>query len=92
MKNLVLHVRACYFAAMLNGTKPEEFRKANDYWRKRLEGRDYGSIFIYCGYPKKGDSSKLLIIPYAGYTVRTITHEHFGADPVEVFAIRVNLK
>ena len=89
MKALTLHVKHCYFVAMKDGSKPEEFRLYNDYWRKRLENNPYSHILIFSGYPKRGDTSKQLLVPYNGYTVRMLTHEHFGADPVKVFAIKI---
>ena len=91
MKALVLHVKHVYFAAMQDGSKPEEFRLCTDYWRKRLENNPYSHILIYDGYPKRGDTGKQLLVPYHGYTVRTINHEHFGADAVQVYAIKIVL-
>ncbi|ENN4178965.1 ASCH domain-containing protein, partial [Salmonella enterica subsp. enterica serovar Typhimurium] len=29
--------------------------------------------------------------PYGGYEVKTITHPHFGDEPVKVYAIKVNI-
>ncbi|HHU1479257.1 TPA: ASCH domain-containing protein, partial [Escherichia coli] len=28
---------------------------------------------------------------YEGYEIKTITHPHFGENPVKVFAIKVNI-
>jgi hypothetical protein len=42
------------------------------------------------GYPKRDDSARTLIRPWAGFSLKTITHPHFGAEPVQVFAITVN--
>lgn len=88
----VLHlpVMAQYFAEIKAGVKPFEFRLITNYWRTRLEGRDYDEVHIKLGYPKSGDSSRILIRPWCGYEEQVITHPHFGADPVQVFAIRVN--
>lgn len=90
MTVLHLPLKAEYFNAIAAGTKPEEYRLCTPYWRKRLEGRVYDSIALTLGYPPAGDAARRLVRPWRGYTVKTITHPHFGAEPVEVFAIRVN--
>ncbi len=80
-----------YFDAIKAGTKPEEFRLLTPYWRKRLEGRSYVRIELTKGYPARGDQTRRLSLPWRGYRVTTITHPHFGSEPVLVFAINVNL-
>ena len=87
---LHLPLKAEYFNAIKAGTKTEEYRKATPYWRKRLEGRAYGRIELAMGYPAKDDQARRLARPWRGYSLKTITHPHFGPDPVEVFAIVVN--
>lgn len=90
MTTLHLSLKAEYFNAIKAGTKTEEYRKATPYWRKRLEGRTYGRIELAMGYPAKDDQARRLARPWRGYSVKTITHPHFGPDPVTVFAIIVN--
>nr|DAH88146.1 MAG TPA: protein of unknown function (DUF3850) [Caudoviricetes sp.] len=100
MANLQLAVKGEYFDAMIRGEKTEEYRLFNDYWKRRLInfkdsgqiGRKYERLIITKGYPKKDDKSRRIDIPYDGWTVKTITHPHFGPDPVKVFAIKVNIK
>ena len=100
MANLQLAVKGEYFDAMIRGEKTEENRLFNDYWKQRLInlkdsgqiGRKYERLIITKGYPKKDDKSRRIDIPYDGWTVKTITHPHFGPDQVEVFAIKVNIK
>lgn len=75
--------------AIRDGSKPEEFRLVNAYWSKRLVGRSYSRIILTLGYPAADDAERRLIRPWRGYTVKTITHPHFGLEPVEVFAIDV---
>jgi len=89
MSTLHLPLKGEYFDQIKAGTKPEEFRLANDYWRKRLVGRTYDRIELTRGYPKRGDTERRLVLPYRGYRLTTITHPHFGDEPVEVFAINV---
>lgn len=92
MAKLQLAVKGEYFDAMIRGEKTEEYRLVNDYWKKRLVNREYGSLIITKGYPKRDDSSRKIDVPYDGYEIKTITHPHFCPDPVEVLAIKVNIK
>lgn len=95
MKTLYLPVKSEYFDAVRDGSKTEEYRLTNEYWGKRLVGRDYDQIVIAKGYPKKDDESRRLCFPYNGYKVKTITHPHFPSfnnEPVEVFAIELTTR
>lgn len=91
MNTLHLPLKGEYFDQIKSGTKPEEFRLANAYWRKRLEGRTYDRIELTRGYPKRGDTERRLVLPWRGYRLTTLTHPHFGETPVEVFAINVEV-
>lgn len=86
---LTIPLKGIYFDQIQSGEKCEEYRLATDYWRKRLEGREYDRIVLTRGYPKAEDHARRLIKPWRGYIERTITHPHFGPEPVRVFAIRV---
>lgn len=74
MADLHLALKGEYFDAIKAGTKIEEFRLLNAYWRRRLVARDYD-----------------LLVLMRGYVVKTITHPHFGPEPVEVFALNVEM-
>jgi hypothetical protein len=50
----------------------------------------FDQIELTRGYPKRGDDARRLVLPWKGYRLTTIVHPHFGADPVEVFAIDVS--
>lgn len=89
MTDLVLHLKRVYFEEIQAGTKTEEYRKVTEHWTKRIEGRTYDRVVLLLGYPSAGDESKRIVRPWKGYTRKIITHEHFGPDPVEVFAIRL---
>lgn len=89
MRTLTLALKGEYFDAIKAGTKPEEFRQVTPYWRRRLEGQRFDRIELTRGYPKRDDSARRLVLPWKGYRLTTITHPHFGPDPVEVFAIDV---
>jgi len=90
VSTLYLPLKAEYFDAIKAGTKHEEYRLAATYWRRRLEGREYASIELMKGYPAADDSERRLSLPWRAYTIKTITHPHFGPNPVTVFAIKVS--
>src|SRR5678816_46656 len=83
---LRLSLKYEYFDAIKRGEKVEEYRLRTDYWRKRIEGREFSSIWLSLGYPKYNDPDRWLRRPWRGYTIKRIKHPHFGDKPVEVFA------
>jgi len=89
MADLRLAVKREYFEQIKSGEKREEFRLDNEYWQKRLVGRDepFRNVIITLGYPSKDQPERMLTFPYVGWERKTITHKHFGKDPVNVFAI-----
>lgn len=89
MADLILPLKAEYFNAIKAGTKPWEYRLCTPFWRKRIYGRVYDRVILTLGYPAAGDHARRLALPWRGYREETITHPHFGADPVDVFAIDV---
>ncbi len=88
MKILHINLKAKYFNEIKEGVKPFEFRLRNDYWSKRLINKKYDEVHFKLGYPKSSDTNKIIKVPYLGYEIQTITHEQFGIEPVEVFAIK----
>ncbi|EUM09817.1 ASCH domain-containing protein [Enterobacter sp. BIDMC 30] len=91
MANLQLAVNGEYFDQMKRGEKKFEYRLLNDYWRKRLVNREYDRLIITRGYPRADDAERRIDVPYRGYKLQSIIHQHFGDDPVNVFAIRVDI-
>lgn len=89
MRTLTLALKAFYFDEIKAGRKLFEYRLVTPYWRKRLEDQIYDQIVLTRGYPKRDDSSRRLALPWQGCHKESLTHEHFGSDPVEVFAINV---
>lgn len=87
---LNLPLKREYFEAIRNGSKLEEYRLCTPFWRKRLEGREFDSVVLTLGYPARADHSRRLVRAWRGFTVKTITHPHFGPGPVQVFAIDVS--
>lgn len=91
MSALHLSLKGEYFDAIKAGTKTEEYRLCTPYWQKRLHSPfgSYDSIVLTLGYPARDDHARRLILPWRGYSIKTITHPHFGPDPVQVYAIYV---
>lgn len=90
MPDLVLPLKTVYFDAIRLGHKAEEFRLRTPYWRRRLEGRTFDRVVLTKGYPPAGDDSRRLVREWRGFREATITHPHFGLEPVDVFAIDVS--
>lgn len=90
LPKLILPLKAEYFNAIKAGTKTTEYRRCTFYWQKRLDDREYSGIVLTLGYPKAGDTERRIERPWNGYTMQTITHPHFGPDPVYVYAIDVS--
>lgn len=90
-RTLTLPMKHVYFDQIAAGVKPFEYRLTTPYWTKRLVGQRYDRIVLTKGYPKHGGElgATRLELPWHGYQRQTITHEHFGPEPVEVFAIVV---
>lgn len=87
--DLVLPLKRLYFEQIKAGTKPEEFRLRNAYWRKRLEGKTFDRVILTLGYPKRDDHTRRIVLPWQGYRECQITHSIFGTSPADVFAINV---
>lgn len=91
MSDLRLAVKRKWFEQTKAGLKPFEYRLDNEYWRKRLIGKNYNNLIITLGYPKKTETDKIIVMPYLGYEMQTITHAEFCEKPERVFAIRQEL-
>lgn len=89
-ETLTIPVNGIYFDQIKAGTKLEEYRLVTPHWAKRLEGRSYRRIVLTRGYPSRDDHERRLTCVWVGCERKTITHPHFGPDPVEVFAIDVS--
>lgn len=89
MADLHLNLKGEYFDQIKAGTKLFEYRLVSK-WEKRLAGKTFDRILIKRGYPRTGDQTRIIERPWRGLEVQIRTHPHFGPEPVEVFAIRVN--
>lgn len=91
-KILHLHLRKEYFDAIAAGEKIVEYRRVSDYWCQRLIPIEYDEIWLYNGYPKMGDNSKIIKRRWNGMIREKIVHKEFGSKPVEVFCIDLSQK
>ena len=64
----ILHLvlKRKYFDQIAEGTKTIEFRDKTDYWKKRLENREYDVIKFRNGYAKDAPT---MLVEYKGYTI-----------------------
>lgn len=92
MKILHLNLKKKYFDQIKAGTKTIELRLATDYWRERLVGRCYDEIHLKCGYPKKGDTTRIIKRKWTLIAKERVLCEEFGSEPVEAFVIDVSRK
>ena len=65
-KILHLNLYRKYFDAIVNGTKTIEYRDKTDYWKKRIEGREYDIIKFRNGYAKDAPT---MLVEYLGYDI-----------------------
>ena len=63
-KILHLNLYRKYFDAIVNGTKVFEYRQKTDYWKKRIDGREYDIIKFRNGYAKDAPT---MLVEYGGY-------------------------
>lgn len=89
VSELFLPLKREYFEAIRDGSKTEEYRLVGKYWDGRLNGRTFARVILTLGYPARDNHERRLVLPWRGYTIKTITHPHFGPHPVEVYAIKV---
>lgn len=87
--DLTLNLKSIYFDQIKSGEKKEEYRLYNEYWIKRLQNKNFDKVIVCMGYPKKDDLKRRLTFSWSGYEIKTISHPHFGTEPVKVFAIKL---
>ena len=87
--DLILPLKGKWFEQVKAGTKPEEYRLDNDYWRKRLIGKNFDRVIVTLGYPRRDDTERRIVFPWNGYTMKTITSEEWDNQPQIVFAIKL---
>ena len=88
-RTLTLPLKREYFEQIRDRTKTEEYRLVTPYWAKRIRWRDYDAIVLTLGYPPAGDAARRIVRAWRGVEIKTITHPHFGPDPMAVYAIDV---
>ena len=66
--NKILHLNLYrkYFDEIAEVTKTIEYRDRTDYWKRRIEGREYDVIKFRNGYSKNAPT---MLVEYKGYTI-----------------------
>ena len=65
-KILHLNLFRKYFDQIASGYKIFEYRDKTDYWKKRIENREYDIIKFRNGYSKNAPT---MLVEYKGYTI-----------------------
>ena len=65
-KILHLNLYRKYFDAIADGTKTTEYRDKTDYWKRRIEDREYDVIKFRNGYAKDAPT---MLVEYNGYDI-----------------------
>ena len=65
-KILHLNLYRKYFDAIADGTKTTEYRDKTDYWKRRIEGKEYDIIKFRNGYAKDAPT---MLVEYNGYDI-----------------------
>ena len=65
-KILHLNLYRKYFDAIADGTKTIEYRDKTDYWKRRIEGKEYDIIKFRNGYAKDAPT---MLVEYNGYNI-----------------------
>tara|TARA_R100001377_G_scaffold64890_1_gene40354 strand:- start:164 stop:433 length:270 start_codon:yes stop_codon:yes gene_type:complete len=65
-KILHLNLYKKYFDAIFDGTKTIEYREVTDYWKRRIENREYDMIKFRNGYAADAPT---MLVEYKGYTI-----------------------
>ena len=89
MKILYLSLKEKWYRLIESGVKKEEYRVYNDYWKKRLIGKEYTHVQFTLGYPKRDDYSRRMT-----FTLNGIEHqegkEEWGAEKgVKYFVLKI---
>lgn len=86
MEKLFLVIKKKYFDEIKSGIKKEEYRLVKPYWEKKLIGKQYTHIVFQNGYNK---NSPRIEAEYLCLKIKTIKHEFFGNEAVDVFALQL---
>ena len=66
MKILHLNLYRKYFDQIAEGTKTIEYRDRTEYWKKRIEDREYDVIQFRNGY---ATNAPMMLVEYLGYDI-----------------------
>ena len=66
MKILHLNLYRKYYDAIADGTKTIEYRDKTDYWKKRLENKEWDHVHFKNGYRK---DARTMLVEYKGMDI-----------------------
>lgn len=75
MKILHLTLKKCWFDEIAAGTKKIEYREIKEYWRTRLENRQYDEIHFRNGYQKNAPRMR---VEWRGLSMGDYYQIHLG--------------
>ena len=99
-KTLTLSLKTKWFEMTKAGIKTEDYREINEYWYNRLVNNgtfDFQKTKIYSfkkfdynimtlGYPKSGDSERILKLEHKGIEIRN-GNSDWGAEPDKLYFV-----
>lgn len=94
--SLRLSLKTKWFEMTKAGIKTEDYREINEYWQKRLFTKDsiehmldfkrFDCNVMTLGYPKNGDTERILKLEHKGIEIRTGNPE-WGAEPNKLYFV-----
>jgi len=102
MSNLQLSLKMKWFEMTKSGIKIEDYREITPYWVKRLtyldfvplnfwevvndEFKEFETNTMTLGYPKSGDTERIIKFEHAGIEIRT-GNPDWGAEPNKLYFV-----
>lgn len=97
MKNLQMSLKKKWFEITKTGIKTEDYREISPYWVKRLCEvysdnpklicfKEFTQNTMTLGYPKSGDTERILKLEHKGIEIRT-GNPDWGAEPDKLYFV-----
>ncbi|BBN59287.1 hypothetical protein [Hydrogenovibrio marinus] len=86
LRILHLNLKEQWWNEINSGIKTLEYRLRNQYWFKRLVGKQYDFVFVKLGYPSKTQIDRIIVFVWNGYFPMIVKHPEFDGKQ-EVYAI-----
>lgn len=94
---LLLSVTTGVFDEIHIGAKVQEYRQYNNFWKRRLIGKNFTHVAVVCGQNRAGKVQRTMVFEWCGYEVKTVRQGRGngaqggegGCKAVEVFAVNL---